>query len=165
MDEAARAVAVDLRALAELPAGDPARWLDEEAAVDGAGDLDGLLGAAGEPPRQRVFARPVRAAGGTPWRPERGAPVLVLGDSFTAISAQSYPGGGGGGGSPARPPPHRGLGSAPIARNAGGASATREALAAELARDPSRLDGVRAVVWQLAARELSGGEWRDVELP
>lgn len=165
MDEVARAVAVELRALAELAAGDPGRFRDSESAVDGAGDLDALLGLPGEPPRQRVTTRPVSAAGGAPWRPERGAPVLVLGDSFTAIYSQSDLGWGSGAGFAERLAFHLGLPVDRIARNAGGASATREALATELARNPERLDGVRAIVWQLAAREISGGEWRDVALP
>jgi alginate O-acetyltransferase complex protein AlgJ len=165
MDEAARDVAIELRALAALPAGDPERWLDEESGVEGVGDLDGLLGAAGRPPRQRVAARPVRSAAGAPWRPERGAPVLVLGDSFAAIYSQPDLGWGAGAGFAERLAFHLGLPVDRIARNAGGASATREALAAELARDPARLDGVAAIVWQLAARELSGGDWREVELP
>lgn len=165
MDEVARAVAVELRALVELPAGDPGRFRDRESVVDGVGDLDALLGLPGEPPRQRVATRTVSAAGGAPWRPERGAPVLVLGDSFTAIYSQSDLGWGAGAGFAERLAFHLGLPVDRIARNAGGASATREALAAELARDPTRLDGVRAIVWQLAAREISGGEWREVELP
>lgn len=165
MDEVARAVAVELRALAELAAGDPGRFRDSESAVDGAGDLDALLGLPVEPPRQRVATRPVSAADGAPWRPERGAPVLVLGDSFTAIYSQSDLGWGSGAGFAERLAFHLGLPVDRIARNAGGASATREALAAELARNPARLDGVRAIVWQLAAREISGGEWREVALP
>ena len=163
MDEAARAVAVELRALADLPVGDPARFGESEATVDGTGDLDGLLGAAGGVPRQRVTTRPVSTAGAR-WRPERGAPVLVLGDSFTAVYSQGDLGWGAGAGFAERLAFHLGLAVDRIARNAGGASATREALAAELARDPSRLDGIAAVVWQLAAREISGGDWREVDL-
>ncbi len=91
--------------------------------------------------------------------------MLLLGDSFAAIYAQPELGFGAGGGFAERLSFHLGLPVDRILRNAGGASATRAALAEEVGRDPHRLDGVRVVVWQLAARELSQGDWRSVPLP
>jgi alginate O-acetyltransferase complex protein AlgJ len=64
-----------------------------------------------------------------------------------------------------------------MTRNAGGAAATRQALADELARHQAqvnrgqapavreRLADTRVVVWQFAMRELSFGNWRPVTLP
>jgi hypothetical protein len=63
-----------------------------------------------------------------------------------------------------------------IARNAGGASATREALADDLARHGAivsrgdvpptreRLADTKVVVWQFAMRELLSGDWRPVAM-
>jgi alginate O-acetyltransferase complex protein AlgJ len=158
----ARELALVLRGVAELPSGDTARFAESPLAVEGTGDTATLLGVAGllgPAPRERVEIRPVTTADGAPYRPARGAPVLLLGDSFSAVFSQPDLGWGAGGGLAERLAFHLGLPVDRILRNAGGASATRRALADELARDPSRLDGVRVVVWQLAAREITQGEW------
>lgn len=168
MDRVARETAIRLRALVDLPVGDDAALREEPGRVEGVGDTAALLEL---PAGVRLFApepidaRRVLRADGAPWSPERGAPVLLLGDSFAAIYAQAELGFGAGAGFAERLSFHLGLPVDRILRNAGGASATRAALAAELARDPRRLDGVRAVVWQLAARELSQGDWRTIPLP
>ena len=86
------------------------------------------------------------------------------GDSFAAIYSASELGWGAGAGLPERLAARLGLPVDRIVQNAGGASATRERLARELAADPARLDGVRVVVWIFAAREWSRGAWRDVLL-
>ena len=105
------------------------------------------------------------AVGGEPWRPQRPAPVLLLGDSFTNIYAMAELGWG----------EHAGLAEqlayhlqAPvdrIARNAGGAYAARQQLAQALRRGEDRLAGVQVVVWQFATRELLTGNWRLIDLP
>jgi alginate O-acetyltransferase complex protein AlgJ len=51
-----------------------------------------------------------------------------------------------------------------IAVNDNGASATRQALARDLARGKDRLAGKKLVVWEFAARELAVGDWKPVEL-
>ncbi|MCB1009634.1 MAG: hypothetical protein KDB94_12180 [Acidobacteria bacterium] len=163
MDAVARELAMRLRALADLPEGDPARWSESDEVVDGLGDSAKLLGLPETFPfyvRERANLRPVRAAGGGPWRPERNAPVLLLGDSFTAIYSTPELGFGASAGLAERLAFHLGLPVDRIVENAGGASATRAALA----KDPSRLDGVRAVVWELAARELTVGDWSPTPL-
>jgi len=168
MDAVARETAIRLRAEVELPVGDADARREESGRIEGPGDTAALLDLpAGRRPfaPEAVEIRRVLAADGSLWRPARGAPVLLLGDSFSAIYAQPELGFGAGAGFAERLSFHLGLPVDRILRNAGGASATREALAQELARDPNRLDGVRAVVWQLAARELSQGDWRPVALP
>jgi len=165
MDEVARELAVVLRGVAALPPGEAGRHLERALAVEGAGDTAALLGlpaGRGGLARERVEIRPVSAPDGAPFRPTRGAPVLLLGDSFSAVFSQSDLGWGAGGGLGERLAFHLGLPVDRILRNAGGASATRAALADELARDPARLDGVLVVVWQLAAREITQGEWRPI---
>jgi alginate O-acetyltransferase complex protein AlgJ len=52
-----------------------------------------------------------------------------------------------------------------IAQNDAGAFATRRALARELAAGADRLAGKRVVIWEFAARELSAGDWKRIELP
>jgi hypothetical protein len=52
-----------------------------------------------------------------------------------------------------------------IAQNDSGAFVTRRALARELAAGADRLAGKRVVIWEFAARELSAGDWKRIELP
>ena len=52
-----------------------------------------------------------------------------------------------------------------IAVNAGGAYASRQALARELAAGRDRLRGKRVLVYEFAARELASGDWRLVWAP
>jgi len=160
---AAREVALQLRAVADLPPGDPERFAEEPAAISMHGDLVSILGL---PHLQTLYApepaevRRVEPRGS--WPPGH-APVLLLGDSFSAIYADG------------RLASHAGLADRlafqlglpvdQIVEVGGGAKATRARLAAEMARDPHRLDGVRAVVVEFAARELSQGNWQEVPLP
>jgi SGNH hydrolase-like domain, acetyltransferase AlgX len=168
LDAVARELAIALRAGVELPTGDAARWREEQHSVEGLGDTAVLLDLP--PPvarslREQVDAARVVAADGSPWRSTSGAPVLLLGDSFSAVFSQPDLGWGSGAGLAERLSFHLGLPVDRILRNAGGASATREVLADELTDDPTRLDGVAVVVWELAARELTQGAWRPVTLP
>jgi len=168
MDDVALELALRLRALGDLPEGDPKRFLESVDVVEGAGDIAQLLGLPEPFPfhgAERVAPRRVRTAEGAPWRATRGAPVLLLGDSFAAIYSNPDLGFGASAGLAERLALHLGLPVDRIVRNAGGASATRAALAEELARDAGRLDGVRAVVWQFAARELTSGDWRAAAPP
>ncbi len=168
MDMVARELAMRLRALASLPAGQPEQLEEAQLVVEGGGDSEKLLGLPAALPfyaKQAVELRAVRSAAGGPWRPTRGAPVLLLGDSFAAIYSQPELGFGASAGLAERLSFHLGLPVDRILENAGGASATRAALARELERDPHRLDGVRVVVWQFAARELTIGDWRETPLP
>jgi alginate O-acetyltransferase complex protein AlgJ len=168
MDAVARETAIRLRAVADLPVGAGGAPSEEVVGVEGSGDTAALLrlppGARGFA-RERAEIRRVLGADGSPWRPGLGAPVLLLGDSFSAIYSQPELGFGAGAGFGERLSFHLGLPIDRLVRNAGGASATRAALAEELRRDPARLDGVVAVVWQLAARELSQGTWDEAPLP
>jgi alginate O-acetyltransferase complex protein AlgJ len=115
---------------------------------------------------------------GAPWRPTRGAEVLLLGDSFSNVYSDAaafrserlggdFSWGEGAGLAEqlsfalARPLDR-------IVRNAGGAWAARSDLAREVAREAEagrdRLAGVRVVVWQFAVRELAQGDWREIAL-
>ncbi|HOX46442.1 MAG TPA: hypothetical protein PK668_22755 [Myxococcota bacterium] len=109
-------------------------------------------------PPERVELQAVERGDG-PLRPEPGAEVLVLGDSFANVYSQASLGWGEGAGLAEqlafalRRPVDL------LARNAGGPRAARQALADELARGRDRLSGKRVVVWVFAERELSLGDW------
>lgn len=168
MDDVALELALRLRALGDLPEGDSTRYLESADVVEGTGDIAKLLGLPDRFPfqgKERLELRRTQTAEGAAWRATRGAPVLLLGDSFSAIYSNPELGFGASAGLAERLALHLGLPVDRIVRNAGGASATRAALAEELARDPGRLDGVRAVVWQFAARELTSGNWRAAAPP
>lgn len=90
--------------------------------------------------------------------------ILLLGDSFTNIFSfrglhWSFAGG---------LAEHLGyrLGQSIdcLARNDSGAYATRELLAADLARGRDRLAGKRLVIWEFSERELSLGDWKILPL-
>ena len=126
---------------------------------------------------ERVALEPVRRAGGGSL--SVGAEVLLLGDSFSniysdraAFAHETVDG------EPLDWGAAAGLGEQlafeldrpvdRIVRNAGGAHATRVALAGEVLRAADagrdRLAGVRVVVYQFAMRELARGDWRAVTL-
>jgi alginate O-acetyltransferase complex protein AlgJ len=135
--------------------------------VEGLGDVAIMLRLpAGQQlfANERVTVQMVLDAAGRPWRRDPAAEVLLLGDSFTNVYSDAALGWGRGAGlaeqlayALARPVDK-------LALNAGGAHATREALARALAGGRTRLEGKSVVVYQFATRELSSGDWRRVEL-
>jgi alginate O-acetyltransferase complex protein AlgJ len=167
MEVAARATAAWIEAHGGL-AGLRRAYQRRAQPVEGSGDLRRMLelpaGAALYPP-QRVIAQPVFGPDGAPWQRDPAAEVLVLGDSFTNVFSQPELGWGTGAGLAEQlsfllqRPVDR------IAVNAGGAYASRQALARELAAGRDRLRGKRVLVYELAARELASGDWRLVWEP
>jgi alginate O-acetyltransferase complex protein AlgJ len=135
--------------------------------VSDQGDTLDLLGLpAGWSPSatDTVTTRQVTTPDGELWQPSRRAEVLLLGDSFSNIYSVESMGWGRGAGlaehlslALARPIDR-------VAQNDNGAFATRAALARDLTRNPDRLAATRVVVYQFAARELSQGDWRLVDL-
>ncbi len=126
-----------------------------------AGDLTAMLRVGPELfPSESVRVRPVLDAEGKPWRANPAAEVLLLGDSFANIYSAHDLGWGTGAGlaeqlsCELQEPVDR------IAINAGGASTARQSLA----RSPARLAGKRVVVCEFAARELSSGDWKILQL-
>lgn len=109
---------------------------------------------------QTVTVQQVQDASGAPWEPDPKADVLLLGDSFTNIFSLE----GMGWGVAAGLAPHLALELGRpldvLAQNDSGAFATRQALARELAAGSDRLAGKRVVIWELASRELSVGDWK-----
>ncbi len=112
-------------------------------------------------PQDVTIQRAVDAETGEPIEADVGAPIVLLGDSFTNI--YSVPGMGWG--------DHAGLGEQlalrlgqsidVIAQNDGGVNTVR----ATLCRQSDRLRGKKLVIWQFAARDLvvSSGEWKQID--
>ena len=135
--------------------------------VENAGDITVMLRLpAGQRlfPAERVEIRMVLDTAGRPWRRHPAAEVLLLGDSFTNVYSDPALGWGRGAGLAEQLAYELARPVDKLALNAGGAYATRQALARALATGRAQLAGKRVVIYQFAARELSGGDWRLVEL-
>ena len=168
--EVAQHLARFLERATPLPALQPVSPDTRPARASNWGDTVGLLNLRDHRSpyaTETVALRQVLTPDGEPWRPDRSADVLLLGDSFSNIYSQAAMGWGEGAGlgeqlsAALRRPVDR------LVQNDNGAFATREALARALARDQDRLTGTRVVVYQFATRELSHGDWRlvDVDRP
>ena len=111
-----------------------------------------------------VTARMVIRRDGKTWQVDKGAEILLLGDSFANVYSDAALGWGA----------SAGLGEQlsyflqrPVDRlavNAGGALQARKTLQRVLASGEDRLAGKRVVIYQFAARELAQGDWQIVEL-
>jgi hypothetical protein len=111
------------------------------------------------PPERAVISR-VLNQDGSPWRSDRGADVLVLGDSFANIYSLASMGWGDSAGLVEHLSYALGRPADRIVQNDDGAFATRELLQRA---GPERLAGKRVVIWQFAARELAAGNWKVIE--
>lgn len=174
LDRVARALADLLAAALEedlAPAAEPSPYYRQPVRVRGVGDLARMLrlpeteGLAELLPPEAVTVQQVLDSLGSLVRPDAGAPILLLGDSFTNVYSQEELGWGRGAGLAEQLAYRLGRPVDRIAVNAGGSHTSREALARALVSDPGRLDAKRVVVYQFAVRELSSGDWRPVDLP
>lgn len=110
-------------------------------------------------PSQTVAIEAITAPDGSPWKPDAGAEVLFLGDSFANIFSDPRLGWGEGAGLVEHLSHALGRPLDSILKNAGGSAATRQELAQEIKSGNDRLRGKRFVVWSFAARDLMRGEW------
>jgi SGNH hydrolase-like domain, acetyltransferase AlgX len=134
----------------------------EELEVANVGDTVVMLDLPREqrlyPPERVLISRVVTPEG--PWRSDRAADVLVLGDSFSNIYSLESMGWGSSAGLVEhlsyvmRRPIDR------IVQNDDAAFATREMLQRA---GWERLAGKRVVIWQFAARELASGNWKVIK--
>ncbi len=113
---------------------------------------------------ETVTIRPVTNAIGEPWRPDPAAEVLVLGDSFANIYSLEMMNWGCAAGLAEQLSFALNRPVDTILRNDDGAYATREILSRQLAQGEDRLAGKKVVVWQFAARELSVGDWKLLDM-
>ena len=163
---AARQLAAALQP--HLPPAPPAGYRRVGVEVTGMGDLTAMLklpDGARLYPAQRVRVQRVLQADRRAWEPRADAEVLLLGDSFTNVYSQPDLGWGEGAGLAEQLSYELQRPVDRIAINAGGAWSARDRLAAELRRGNDRLAGKRVVVYEFAARELTSGDWRRIELP
>ncbi|HWM92482.1 MAG TPA: hypothetical protein VN493_17080 [Thermoanaerobaculia bacterium] len=161
MELAAKALAGWIRASVPLQ-GPETVWQREERQVEGLGDLARMLEL---PPGQRLFLpQRVTVHPVSNWRPDPAAEVLILGDSYTNVFSRSDLGWGTGAGLAEQLAFHLRRPVDRIAMNAGGAWASRQALARELAAGRDRLAGKKVVIVEFSARELSVGDWRRIDL-
>jgi len=164
MEAVAGALATTLEQLKILPNRPPQPlWVRQSREVTGRGELLKMmrLGPGStlfEP--ETVTIQPVLTPDLQPWQPDPTARVLVLGDSYTNIYSYKAMGFGHSAGFAEQLAWHLQQPVDSLARNADGAHATRR----QLARDTRRLANTRVVVWQLAVRELTSGDWPLIRL-
>ena len=142
-------------------------YVRREAAVTNLGDVAVMLNLPAEQgvfQPQTALIHPVGRGTRYLWRPDREADVLVLGDSFANVFSLPSMAWGESAGLVEQLSLRMQRPLDRIVRNADGAFATREMLGRELARGRDRLAGKRLVIWQFAARELSVGNWKPVDL-
>jgi alginate O-acetyltransferase complex protein AlgJ len=161
-------VAESLAALIRSSSATPSLPLQvAEKEINGLGDIARMLRL---PPNQNLY-RPEKvvihevSSGNTPWRPNKEAEILLLGDSFSNIFSLEALGWGESAGFAEHL--SRALGGISldcILRNSDAAFATREMLSRDLARGHDRLAGKKLVIWEFAARELAFGDWKMLEL-
>ncbi len=149
------------------PAGD--QLVRRRATVLGPGDIARMLehpGPGGSWTSERTEVSRVMTRQGRPWKPDRDSEVLLLGDSFTNIYSDTALGWGSGAGLAEQLSFELGRSVDRIAHNAGGSWSSRQALARGVSTETGadRLAGKRVVVYQFAARELSAGDWKVIEL-
>ena len=113
---------------------------------------------------ETVTIRQVLTPAGTFWQSDRKSPVLLLGDSFTNIYSSPGLGLGSGGGFAEHLSSRLQRPVDLLARNDDGAFSSREMLASELRHGRDRLAGKRVVVWEFSERELSLGDWKDIDM-
>lgn len=168
MELAARELARRVQEVAELEPEPDSGYLRRKVTVESLGDIATMLRL---PSTQQVFSNqrvtPQRVLDfeGRPWRAEPSARVLVLGDSFTNIYSVDRLGWGTGAGLAEQLSYYLQQPVDKLALDAGGAYASRQALARELAEGNDRLAGKKVVVYQFAVRELAFGDWKLITLP
>ncbi len=139
----------------------------ESVEIEGRGDLVGMLGLPQDSAafaREKVTVDKVIDSDDRLWRLDTRADVLLLGDSFANICTMPELGWGEAAGLAEQLSLALGRPLDAILRNDSAAWATRSLLARELAAGRDRLAGKRVVIWELAARELSLGDWKPVSL-
>jgi hypothetical protein len=150
-----------------LPKASSAGYTSTRVDVANLGDVAAMLKL---PPTQRLYPqeqvslRQILTPRNELWHADTSADVLFLGDSFGNIYSLGVMGWGEAAGLAEQLSfeLQRPLDRMIINDNA--SFATRAALARELARGRDRLLGKKLVIWQFADRELTGGDWKLIEL-
>ena len=167
MEETAQRLAAHIRDRVPLAPPSPEPDLAVRAMnVSRVGDLVEMLRLTPDQdiyaPEQVTVRQVVDRRSGEPWRPQRDADVLLLGDSFANIYSSPSLGWGEGAGLAAHLAYELRRPVDVIALNGGGAAGSRQALAS--AENADRLEGKRVVVYQFAMRDLAVADWTPVVL-
>jgi hypothetical protein len=161
MDLAAERLARFVNDRITLPQSLGVRFRRAASQVEGHGDLAAMLGS---PSSETVTVHTVLQPDGRPWSAQPDAEILWLGDSFSNIYSAEPMGWGAAAGFAEQFSYYLSRPVDAIRRNDDGAFATRQMLADDLARGIDRLAGKKLVIWQFAARELSVGDWKPIEI-
>ena len=164
MDLAATELAQFVTKRVELPQSIGIEYARTEARISGHGDLADMLESRQPNDLETVTIHPVLQPDRQPWAPRPQAEILWLGDSFSNIYSAEPMGWGAAAGFAEQFSYHLDRPIDALCRNDDGAFATRQMLADDLARGSERLAGKKLAIWQFAARELSQGDWKSVEL-
>ncbi len=163
MDHVAQTLAGFISKRITLPEVFSSPLTTEAAQVANRGDLAAMLRLPQDSslyPMEYVSVQQVVNASDVLWRPNPGADVLLLGDSFANIYSLPFMGWGESSGLAASLSRHLERPIDTITRNDDGAYAPRLTLSQHLARGRDRLDGKKVVIWEFTSRELSFGDWR-----
>jgi alginate O-acetyltransferase complex protein AlgJ len=160
MERVAAAVAERLRRV--LPPAPPRPLGRRQLRANHRGDLAGALRLPAWPPLYRdetVEIAQVVDDAGEPWRPDPGAEVLLLGDSYANIYGDPTFGWGDGAGLVEQIAFHLGRPLDRLAITGGGPASPLGALSDQAAQGRDRLSGKRVVIFELVTLELLHGEW------
>ncbi len=150
-----------------LKAGPPDSFALTPQVVSNLGDIAEMLKLPADQtvfPKQTVTAETVSTKDGTPWQSDPASEILLLGDSFSNIYSLDGMGWGAGAGFAEHLSFATGKEIDKIVINAGGAFASRQDLARQLARGVDRLAGKKIVVYEFSMRDLSQGDWKIIHL-
>lgn len=167
VERVAARLAAFLRVEGLMAEDEPVGYRTVRATATSQGDTARLLdlpAAWSQSYQETVTVRQILTDDGTPWQADPEAGVLLLGDSFTNVYSIDALGWGGAAGLAEQLSYELQRPVDRLAQNDNGAVASRELLATELRRGRDRLSGKRVVILQFAARELSLGDWRPVDL-
>ncbi len=146
----------------------PVAYRTKPLKVKGEGDIAVMLKLAdGDKsfPKQEVELSQVLNPDGSLWFPDRAAPILLMGDSYSNIYSLGTMGWGESAGFGEHLSERLSCPVDMIAVNAGGSYASRQQLMKEMSRGDDRLAGKRVVVYEFAMRDLSSGDWKLFNLP
>ncbi|MBU5614594.1 alginate O-acetyltransferase AlgX-related protein [Geomonas azotofigens] len=147
-----------------LPQLAPGPYTRVASSAENRGDLAAMLKTAADYGKQRVALHQVRQPDGTPWSAARNADILFLGDSYANIFSLDGMGWGTGSGLVEQLSFQLRRPVDAILINDKGSFSTRQELGKELKRGEDRLAGKKVVVYEFAARELSLGDWKLIDL-
>ena len=139
----------------------------KKESITNRGDIDAMLLLPKEKDpyqEETVQIQQVVSSKNELWKSDGDAEILLLGDSFSNIYSLSGMDWGMGAGFAEQLSYYLQRPLDCILQNDAGAFATRELLAKELAGGKDRLKGKKVVIWQFATRELSSGDWKEIEL-